>query len=144
MIELGYDPRPELEFWHGTPIPDVHHPLPRTPARWRIADRVWWNGPPWTVLRNSSMYLWHVMDYGTDEDRAFTRSDLEPSIWLRALDEAKPGYLSKGSYVLWSLRYKRLPIGAVCDWPATAHRLDYRPLAHLTREQLLAREIRER
>ena len=88
------------------------------------------------------MYLWHVMDYGSDADRAYTRRDLEASVWLRALDEARPGHLSKGSYVLWSLRYNRLPIGTFCDWPDTAHLRDYRPLADATREQLYERQRR--
>ena len=141
---LGYDPKPELDEWRGTPIPPVHHPLTRTPERWRIADSVWWNGPQWTVLRNSSMYLWHVMDYGSDEDIAYTRQDLQPGVWHRALEEARTGLLSKGSYVLWSLVFDRMAIGTICDWPDTAHRLDYRMLANESRERLYERHWQRR
>ena len=90
------------------------------------------------------MYLWHVMDYGSDEDIAYTRRDLETSVWLRALDEARPGLLSKGSYVLWSLVYDRIALGTICDWPDTAHRLDYRMLAYESRERLYERHRQRR
>lgn len=39
--------------------------MPATPFRRRIAGYVWWNRPPWTILRNADVYLHHVMDYGT-------------------------------------------------------------------------------
>ena len=136
---LGYNPHPEAVRWQGTPIPPVHNPLARTAERWAIADRVWWNGPPWTVLRNASCYLWHVMDYGRDEDIDHTLRDLPPSIWTRALDQAKPGLLSKGSYTLWSLVFDRVSLGWQCDWPDAAHALDYRMLSGESRERLRQR-----
>ena len=139
---LGYDPRPGLKAWRGTPIPPVARPLALTPRRAAIANRVWWNGPPWTVLRNAAHYLWHVMDYGRVEDVAHALRDVPRETWLWALDEAGPGLLSKGSYVLWSLHFGRMePDGPPCPWPDAAHRLDCKPLRGASREDLLRRAV---
>ena len=139
---LGYDPHPEIDRWNGTPIPPVRCPLERTAPRWAIADRVWRSGPPWTVLRNASCYLWHVMDYGRDEDIDHALRDLPPPSWRRALDEARPGSLSKGSYVLWSLVFGRMAPGSPCDWPDAAHLLDCRMLAGESRGRMYERHRR--
>ncbi len=130
---LGYDPFPALTHWRGTPIPPVHAPVPRTDERWRIANYVWWNGPPWTVLRNAHAYLWHVMDYGTDEDITFTLKDIDRSIWIEALDAARPGVLSKGSYVLGLLLFEHGNVEvAQTTWTDDAHQRDFRPLRNLS------------
>ncbi len=137
---LGYDPHPDLTLWQGTPIPCVKDPLPRTEERWRIANYVWWNGPPWTVLRNAHVYLWHVMDFGQSNDVFFTLKDVPKSIWLAALDAARPGVLSKGSYILWSVYFKRGDIDAhMQTWPDDAHRLDFRPQRNEPRERMYER-----
>ena len=139
---LGYDPRPELGRWRGTPIPPVSRPLRLTPERSAIADRVWWHGPPWTALRNAAHYLWHVMDYGQPDDVRHALRDVSQETWTWALDEARPGLLSKGSYVLWSLAFDRIGIDDPCDWPDCAHRLDRRPLSGESRARLREREER--
>ena len=136
-MSLGYDPRPDLRRWKGTPIPPVDEPLVRTPARWRIAGRVWWHGPPWTVLRNADRYLWAVMDYGSVADVRHTLGDIGEAGWRRALVHARPGLLSKGSYVLWSLFFDTIDPGDPV--PDTAHLRDCRPLADQSRERLYAR-----
>ena len=142
---LGYDPRPDLTAWRGTPIPPVDHPLPRTDELWRIADRVWWNGPPWTVLRNADRFLWSVMDYGSDDDIAFVTDAVDESLWRRAIANARPGFLSKGSYVVWSLRYGLIELDdPVSWWPGTAHIRDCRPLANESRERMYARHAHGR
>ena len=115
--KLGYDPRPELDYWRGTPIPPVSNPLRQTPQRLDIANRVWWHGPAWTVLRNASHYLWHVMDYGQDKDVGYTRRDVPDTLWLQALEDARAGLLSKRSYVLWSLVLGRMSPGDVSGCP---------------------------
>ena len=139
---FGYDPRPDIERWRGTPIPPVSNPLARTPDRWRIAEWVWWNGPPWTVLRNASYFLWHVMDYATDADRHLMMADVPPEVWLRALEDARPGQLSKGAYCLFSRLLDRMGPAEICDWPDDAHLRDIRPLAGETRERRLERHLR--
>jgi len=141
-LDLGYNPHPEITHWKGTPIPPVHFPLELTPERHAIASRVWWNGPPWTVLRNSSHFLWHVMDYGSTEDVRFALRDTDEQLWVQALKDARPGLLSRGSYKFWSLAFDQMRPGEKCDWPDTAHRLDYRPLRHEAREQMRLRHSR--
>ncbi|MDE2933044.1 MAG: hypothetical protein OXS47_04130 [Chloroflexota bacterium] len=139
ITHLGYDPRPKLTHWKGTPIPPIDDPLAASPRRCEIAERVWWNGPAWTVLRNASTYLWHVMDYGFTEDIGFTLREVERTRWVRALEVARPGALSKGSYVLWSCYFGLMADDAICDWPAMAHRLDLKPLADDSRETMYKR-----
>lgn len=136
---LGYNPRPDVSLYRGTPIPPVLRPLARSERRWQIAQRVWWNGPPWTILRNSSVYLYQVMDYGRTPDIRFTTADVPKALWHLALEEARPGMLSKGAYMLWSLVLERQPPGFHCDWPDDAHVRDIRPLAHESRERLYER-----
>ncbi len=140
---LGYDPRIELDRWKGTPIPPVHNPLQSTPDLWAIAGRVWWNGPPWTVLRNSSYFLWHVMDYGNTEDTRHTLKNVSEEVWIRALDDARPGLLSKGSYVFWSLAFDQMEVDEPCHWPDSAHRLDHRPLRGESRKRIMMRHHRQ-
>lgn len=139
-MNLGYDPRPDLRHWKGTPIPPVDAPLARTPARWRIAGRVWWHGPPWTVLRNADRYLWAVMDRGAAPDVRDALGDIPEAQWRRALAHARPGLLSKGSFVLWSLMFDAVdPADPMAWWPDTAHMRDWRPLADESRERLYDR-----
>ena len=142
--QLGYDPRPSVKAWRGTPIPPVLSPIPVTPRRERIARYVWWNGPPWTVLRNGPTYLWHVMDYARDADIRLMLDDIEPERWREALTLATPGALSKGAYVLNSLRFGLMGPRDKCDWPHSAHRNDVRPLRGQSRERLYARHARWR
>ena len=120
---LGYDPRPDLTAWQGTPLPPVDRPLGLNPGRERIAAMVWWHGPPWCVLRNRNVYLWRVMDYATTESLLYTVQDLPAGDWRIALQAAKPGRLSAGAWTFWSLTLGLLPLGAVSDWPSLAHRL---------------------
>ncbi len=142
ITHLGYDPHPELRQWKGTPIPPIDDPLAASPRRSEIAQRVWWNGPAWTVLRNASRYLWHVMDYGFAADIGFTLRDVERARWVRALETARPGWLSRGSFVLWSCYFGLMADDGICDWPHNAHRRDIRPLAHDTREITYQRAAR--
>ncbi len=139
-MKLGYDPRPNLRQWRGTPIPPVDAPLARTPERWQTAGRVWWHGPPWTVLRNGDCYLWAVMDHGWPEDVRHALADVPEARWRRALAHARPGLVSKGSYVLWSLYFDALDPGdPLAWWPDAAHLRDRRPLAGQSRERMYTR-----
>ena len=136
---LGYDPRPGVNVWKGTAIPPLGHPLPRTPERWAIAGRVFWRGPEWAILRNAVHYLWHVMDGVSHDELQFTLQDVERELWIQALQEARPGLLSKGAYIVWSLHFGLMQPLDPCDWPDTAHRRDFRPIAHCTRADLYRR-----
>ena len=146
-MSLGYDPRPDLANWKGTPIPKVDTPLPLTPARERIARRVWWHGPPWTIVRNADNYVWRVIDYGREDGIRHELRHLDEEVWLHALEAAKPrGDLSRGGWLYWSLFFRRWNMAgylkALDDWPSSAgmHIRDLRPLAHATRADLYRRQ----
>ena len=136
---VGYDPRPDVTHWKGNPIPMVVGPLPTSAVREEIARAVWWNGPPWTVLRNGPVFLWHVMDYGSDAHIEAALDDIKPSRWGDALERATVRTLSKGSYVLFSMLVGRTGPDAGCPWPARQHRNDIRPLANESRERMYER-----
>ena len=136
---LGYDPHPDITVWNGTAIPPLKNPLVRTPERWVIAGRVFWRGPQWAVLRNAVHYLWHVMDGVSSEEIRFTLQDVERELWIQALKEARPGLLSRGAYIAWSLHFGLMQPLDTCDWPNTAHRRDVCPTAHYTRADLYRR-----
>lgn len=136
---LGYDPRPSITHWKGTPIPAVLSPLATNAVRERIARAVWWNGPPWTVLRNGPVFLWHVMDYGSDSHIEAALDDIETSRWREALERATVRTLSTGSYVLFSMLVGRTGPEDTCMWPARQHRNDIRPLADESRERMYER-----
>lgn len=134
--ELGYNPCPEIKLWRGTPIPPVLHPLAITPAREKIACNVWCMGPPWTVLRNAHVYLYHVLDFSTDDELHFTRRDVPESIWISAIKAAKKGDLSAGAYTVEGLHLGIFKPPYRCPWPTTANYHDFRCLANATREEI--------
>lgn len=134
---LGYDPRPSQRTWHGTPIPPVLHPLPATPELTDIARRMWWNGDPWTILRNRNTFLRHATDHATDEDcehlwRAVPRTD-----WIAMLRAARPGQMSMRSYKYWMWRAGLLgpKLALPPEWHEPRH---LRDLVHLRRRPISA------
>ena len=141
MVEhLGYDPHPELRTWQGTPIPQIDMPLAATPERLAIANNgCWWHGPPWTILRNGPQFVRQIVDFAGDDAIAFILKDIPGEVWREALVKATPGSMSKGAYILWSLRFGLMDALADCDWADNAHIKDVRPLRTATREQLYAR-----
>ena len=138
--DLGYDPQSDVTHWNGTPIPPVSHPLTLTPERDAVARHVWWNGDPWTILRNGPRYIQCVMDHGYDKHVRWTLRGVEPRLWQLALEEARPGILSLSSYILWSqVVLNRFPDDAP-DWPRSAHRNDIPPLRGFPRESFYERQ----
>lgn len=136
---LGYDPKPHLRLLRGNWLPPCYHPLPLTATTERVARSVWWNGPAWSILRNGSFFLWRVWDYGTEDQTRAILDAVPASAWLRAIDDATPGEVSRGATMLWALRFGRIGPLDYVDWPDTAHLRDYRPLKDLTRAEFLAR-----
>ena len=128
--QLNYDTRPELSRWQGTSIPPVANPIAETPERCRIAERAWWHGPPWTVLRNCGQFVRSVMDYADAPDARLMLADLGEERWRAALREARPRTMSRKSYVWWSLKLGLMQPGARCDWPYDGHANDSQPLAN--------------
>ena len=136
--------RPEVSVWRGTPVPPVCMPLDPTPERVKIAEAVWWNGPAWTILRNGPQFVRQVLDFGHDDEVAFIEADVERPIWVTAIREARAGQMSRGAWILWSIRLGLAGAGVQCDWPRTAHIRDIRPLANATREDLYERHRLQR
>ena len=131
--------RPNILVWRGTPIPPVQMPLSPSPEREHIAGAVWWNGPPWTILRNGPQFVRQVLDFGSDDQVAFICCDIERPVWVSALSDALPGEISRRARILWSVKLGLMPADADCDWPTNAHIRDVRPLANHTRQQLYER-----
>lgn len=136
---LGYDPRPDLCVWKGTHIPKILQPLKLTARRGKIAEYIWCNGPPWTVLRNAHTYLYHILDHATDEDLEFTITDVSKDLWCSAIKNAKQGDLSKGAYIATGLQLGLFKPGVHCSWSDRAHYQDFRPNANQTREEFYNR-----
>ena len=61
------------------------NPLATSAVREETARAVWWNGPPWSVLRNGPVFLWQVMDFGSDAQIEAALDDIETSRWNEAL-----------------------------------------------------------
>ena len=101
---LGYDPHPDERTWHGTPIPPVLDPLPATPELVDIANRMWWNGDPWTILRNRHEFLRHATDHATDKDCGHLWLTVPRADWVAMLRATRPGAMSMRSYKYWMWR----------------------------------------
>ena len=135
--KLGYDPRPEVTAWAGQEIPAVANPIPYTPELVRIARSMLPDAEPWTVLRNATFFLCHVMDYTTGQDLRHVRTHIPEAQWLQALEEAQPGMISKGAYVRWSIALGRATAPyRLPHWPDNAHPLDVRPQRNMSRQEL--------
>ena len=108
---LGYDPRPEETRWRGTAIPRVNSPLPATPELVRIAARMWWNGDPWTILRNRGEFLRHAMDYASAEEFDYLWETIPEVDWIDAVKNARPGKVSARSWKFCAWRLALLDEG---------------------------------
>ena len=139
---LGYDPQPTLRSWCGNPLPQVDAPLALTPRRRRVAERVYWQGPAWHILRNGVGFLLLVMDHASLEDARFVYRDVDAALWHRALDAAVPGRVSRGAYCLWSHVFGRDPEATALDWSGCRHLGDLRPRAD--RDRAKVRDIARR
>ena len=139
VVTLGYDPRPQISEYRGTPIPDIQDPLKATPRRIEIADYVWWNGPYWTVLRNSPQFLYHVTEYARTSDFLFITEDVPRDLWIKAIRSARVGRgLSRtGLGLLRGIFPEALPKDWICDWHMEGHLHDYYPFRDYTRQDYL-------
>ena len=132
---LGYDPRPDQRTSSSTPIPPVLNPLPGTPELVEIAGRMWWNGDPWTILRNRNAFLRHAADYATDEDNEYLWKEVGREDWIAMLRATRPGQMSMRSYKYWMWRTglcnEHLPLPR--EWRVPRHMKD---LIHLRRRPI--------
>lgn len=121
--QLGYDPQPDVKFWHGTPIPPCQNPLPAIPRLVEIAKKMWWNGDPWTILRNRHAFLAHAMDWASHEDYLYLWNEISRDEWIDMLRQLRPGQVSTRSYRLCMRLAGLLPSGAPIseEWRANRH-----------------------
>ena len=135
--------RPRTQaLWKGTPIPDVDDPIEATPLLEGIADRIWWHGPPSIALRNSNAFVWQVIDYANDDDVEAAYEAIGRTRWVRAIEAARPGRVSRGSVLLW-----RAVLGLPTEevrrtWPRGRHRNDVKMLDNESRERMYERHRR--
>lgn len=120
---LGYDPRPDVKFWYGTPIPPCQNPFPASPRLVEIAKKMWWNGDPWTILRNRNAFLAHAMDWASHEDYLYLWNEVSRADWINMLRQLRPGQVSTRSYRLCMRLAGLLPSGAPIteEWRANRH-----------------------
>lgn len=120
---LGYDPRANVNSWRGTPIPPCDNPLAATPELVEIAKKMWWNGDPWTILRNRKAYLAHAMDWTTHEEFLYLWNNVSREDWVEMLLGLRPGQVSARSYRLCMKQAGLLPIGTQIDreWTQNLH-----------------------
>lgn len=134
---LGYDPCPDVRFIGGNWQPPAYRPLPMTPESRRVALCVWWNGPPWAILRNASFFLWRVWDYGREGERDYAVEHIPEADWIRAIDDAVPGEVSRGVVNYWGRRLGLIKDDEFVNWPDEAHIHDCRPHAGMSLTDLM-------
>ena len=122
--ELGYDPRPEQMEWFNTPIPRVNNPLPGSPELTTIASSMWWNGAPWTILRNRYEYLRHAIDYATDEQCNYLWDTLPREDWTKMLRSCRPGQVSTRAWRLWCMLAGLEHVNIPAEWHRPLHLKD--------------------
>lgn len=132
---LGYDPRAGESRWRGSPLPPLRDPLVMTEESKTAAERVFWQGPPWGILRNGVAFLHRVVDYGWLEDAHYAYHAVPRSIWAKALDEARPGVIARCSFYFWSHVFGRDPQASGHDWDASRHIQDAFPRADMPASQ---------
>ena len=132
---LGYDPKPSVMRWRGSPLPPVSDPVAWTSERQRIAERVFWQGPSWGILRNGVAFIHQIMEHGWLEDAAYAHRNLPRALWTKALDAATPKKVSRRSFWFWSHVFGRDPDASPHDWADSRHIGDALPRGRLTRVQ---------
>lgn len=121
-----YELHPGLCEYKGTAIPPVCDPVRVTPRIREIAEWVFWRGPYWAILRNGVRFLFQVMDYGRLNHVRDAYQLLPAALWRKALDEACPKTLSRGSFFLWSRVFGRDPHASGHNWASGRHVQDAR------------------
>lgn len=88
-----------------------------------IAKKMWWNGDPWTILRNRNAYLAHAMDWATPNDYLYLLNEIDRQDWIEMLQQLQPGQVSTRSYRLCMRLAGLLPLGAPIseEWRANRH-----------------------
>ena len=75
-----------------------------------VARRVVWFKPPEETLRDKTLFLAHVMTYGTVEDILTARRHFSEDEFRAALENAPSGVFDPRSWAYWNTVLERLPV----------------------------------
>lgn len=78
-----------------------------------VARRVVWFKRPEDALRDTRLFLAHVMTYGTLSDITTTLQHFSESDFEAVLDDPPPGIFDPRSWTYWNVRYHREPVPAL-------------------------------
>ena len=120
-IPLGYDLRSEQTDWYNTPIPRVNRPLPATPELVDIARRIWWNGDPWTILRNRYEFLRAAIDLATPDQCNYLWDLIPREDWINMLQSCYPGQVSTRAWRFWRMQAGLDYINIPDEWHKPLH-----------------------
>lgn len=78
-----------------------------------VAKRVVWFKNPEDALRDTKLFLAHVMTYGTLSDITTTLHYFSESEFEAVLDHPPSGVFDRRSWIYWNFRYGREPVPAI-------------------------------
>lgn len=78
-----------------------------------IAKRVVWFKKPEDALKDTKLFLAHVMTYGTLSDITTTLEYFSESDFEAVLDDPPAGIFDRRSWTYWNVRYRREPVPAL-------------------------------
>jgi hypothetical protein len=76
----------------------------------RVAKRVVWFQSPENTLSNTTLFLAHVMTYGTLEDIVTAMKHYPDSDFQAVLNAPPVGVFDKRSWTYWNLYYHHTPV----------------------------------
>ncbi|MCI0656349.1 MAG: hypothetical protein L0170_04675 [Acidobacteria bacterium] len=79
----------------------------------RVARRVIWFKPPEEVLADKTLFLAHVMTYGTVEDVVTAQKHFSRGEFRAALENAPAGVFDPRSWSYWNTVLGRTPVPAM-------------------------------
>jgi hypothetical protein len=75
-----------------------------------VAKRVIWFKTPEDALRDTKLFLAHVMTYGTLSDISLTLEHFSEDDFEAVLNDPPPGVFDIRSWTYWNVRYHREPV----------------------------------
>ncbi|MGH9779972.1 MAG: hypothetical protein ACRD5I_16340 [Candidatus Acidiferrales bacterium] len=79
----------------------------------RVARRVIWFKPPEEALEDKTLFLAHVMTYGTLEDVVTAQKHYSKEEFRAALENSPAGVLDPRSWAYWNTVLGRTPVPAM-------------------------------
>ena len=75
----------------------------------QVAKRVVWFDSPEQTLQNPSLFLAHLMVYGTIEELIIAKRHYADDDFIEVLNHPPPGVFDARSWSYWNLVYDRYP-----------------------------------